>query len=497
MAQRPLLLIGAAAVAAACQRQPDGPRLQVLTESGRVRAGDALPATSAIFDGTTVRLRAVRGETVGLEVLREATDQVPVALAIAGATVAGFAVDHAIVAAPSTSMYGPSRGPGTYPDRLIPTDGPIATGRMAYFDVMVPATAAPGVGPGVLTVGARRIPVELTVDAAAVPPLDAAPWVWAYYDPVEVARAAGTTTPAETLAAERPYAALFRRYGVLATPELTLASAEARHDLVAGARFVPVLLPREPAALADAVTRWIARTAGTGVTPFAIPIDEPRTAAAQAEVRRLSALVRAAGGGPGRFLYAVTYRPDPALGDAVDVYVAPEAARDRALARSRAWTYNGAPGWAGAMVVDDAGGSLRSWGWLAFAYDLPLWYVWDALYWRDRHNRGGARAPAHPLGASPITFDDGEDHGALDGVLAYPGPQPSLRLAQLRRGVTDRALLDALAACAGRAAADDLVAPVVPADGPPRWPRDDAGWERLRRQVLDALARCPPARADG
>jgi hypothetical protein len=182
----------------------------------------------------------------------------------------------------------------------------------------------------------------------------------------------------------------------------------------------------------------------------------------------------------------VTHAPDPRLGDAIDVYIAPGAARDRTLARDRAWTYNGSPGWAGAMVVDDAGGGPRTWGWLAFAYDVPLWYVWDALYWRDRYRRGDD-APPLDLLRDPITFDDGEDRGALDGVLVYPGPRPSIRLAELRRGLLDRALLEALTACAGRAAADAIVAAVVPATGAPRWPRTDVAWEALRVRILDAM----------
>jgi hypothetical protein len=120
------------------------------------------------------------------------------------------------------------------------------------------------------------------------------------------------------------------------------------------------------------------------------------------------------------------------------VYIAPTAVRGGVPAGTQAWTYNGAPGWAGAMVVDADDGTMRSWGWLGFVYDVPLWYVWDALYWRDRHNRGRDRAPTHDLLTSSITFDDGEDHGALDGVLVYPGPLPSLRLVQLRRGLLDR-----------------------------------------------------------
>ena len=477
MTARAAITFALLATAAACQVQPPGPALQVLTETARPRGTDALPVHSAIFDGATVRLRGVRGEILGVEVARVGRTAAAVSLAIDGVEVRGFTVDHAIVQSPSTVMYGASRGAGSYPDRLTPVRGAVATPRLAYFDVAIAASVAPGHYRGELTVDDRRWPVELTVDATTLPALDERPWVWAYYDARELPDADD----------EARTAALFRRYGVIASPELTADTWDARRAQVAGLRYVPVLLPREPEAIAVEVPAWIARTAGTGMVPFTIPIDEPRTDEARAKVRTVSAIVRAAGGGPERFLYAVTAGPHPGLGDAIDAYIAPTAVRGGVPAGTQAWTYNGSPGWAGAMVVDAADGTMRSWGWLGFVHDVPLWYVWDALYWRDRHNRGRDRAPVHDLLTSSITFDDGEDHGALDGVLVYPGPRPSLRLAQLRRGLQDRLLLEAVAARRGRDAALAIARTVVPAAGPPRWPADDAAWERLRVQLLDAL----------
>jgi hypothetical protein len=299
------------------------------------------------------------------------------------------------------------------PDRLTATTGAIASERLAWFDV---ALTTPGRYAGQLAVGDARFPVELTIEPTARLDVAAAPRVWAYYEPAEL----GANVDLDT---EWRYAELMRGYGVMATPELTQDNWTARQRWVAGARYVPVWLSREPAEVGAEVAAWIARTAGTGVVPFAIPVDEPRTDEKRAKVRALSAAARAAGAGAGagRFLYAVTHAPDPRLGDAIDVYIAPGAARDRTLARDRAWTYNGSPGWAGAMVVDDAGGGPRTWGWLAFAYDVPLWYVWDALYWRDRYRRGDD-APPLDLLRDPITFDDGEDRGAPRRRAGLPWP---------------------------------------------------------------------------
>lgn len=474
--------IGPAACGSGAPRSAP-PALAVVGESTRLRLDERLPATTAIFDGDTVRLRGVRGEVLGVQVLRAAPDATTAALAIDGAAVAGFAVDHHDVRQPSTTMYGPSRGRGRYPDRLTPHAGPVPLARAAYFDVAIARDAAPGRHRGELVVGARRIPVELTVEAATLPDLGAAPRVWGYYDASIIARVHGTLgDDAATLALERGYAALFRAHGMVASPEMTEDRWEARKELVAGLAFVPVLLPVEPAALAASVRGWVARLAGTGQVGFAIPIDEPRSAMAQARVRLRARLVRAAGGGPGRFLYAVTHVPTAILGDEIDVYIAP---RGTAVPPgSQAWTYNGTPPWAGAMILDTEGAAIRSWGWIAFVHDLPLWYVWDVLFWADRYHRGRDAMPRDLL-AEPVTFDDGEDHGNLDGLLAYPGPLPSLRLKALRRGVQDRLLLDALAACRGRPAALAIAGALVPYRVAP-----EAAWEAARRRILDGLVGC-------
>jgi len=199
----------------------------------------------------------------------------------------------------------------------------------------------------------------------------------------------------------------------------------------------------------------------------------------------------------------VTDFPHDEYGDAIDLYISPRAAHltgDR-VAR---WTYNGAPPQAGSMIVDTDGAAPRTWGWIAFRWDVPLWYVWDAIYWRDRHNakHRGEEATMMEPARDAQTFDDGGDHGNLDGVLAYPDAQASLRLVEIRRGVTDRALLDALARCAGRPVADAIARSIMPTalaaaglpPAPGAWPVDEQTWEAARGRVLDALVACAAPR---
>jgi hypothetical protein len=496
---RPLRrLIAAALLVAACgDAAPRGPALQVVGESTKVRRGDPLPATSPFFDGAVVTLRAARGEILGLQILRAAPGAVEVALSIDGASVQAFQVDHLPVVRPSTSMYGPSRGKGDYPDRLRPVEGAVPTERAAYFDVAVAADAAPGVLRGSLRVGDAVYPVQLDVVPLVLPSIAAAPRVWAYYDPREVARDEGAepgTDAAWTI--EQRWAALFRAHGVYASPELHVDDFDRRLPLAAGSEFVPVLFPSDDAALKEAIAFYADRLRGTGQRAFAIPIDEPRKPDQKRDVAALAARVRAAGGGT-EVLYAVTDTPHDVYRDLVDVYISPYAIRrDRPDGRALLRTYNGSPPVAGSMILDAPGTDLRTWGWIAHRWRVPLWYVWDALYWHDRYSARRkklerSQIPLSPVDRDAVTFDDGGDHGNLDGVLAFPGFTPSLRLKALRRGQQDRVLLETAARCNPTAVAA-LTARLVPsaladAGKPPAkgsWPLDEAPWEAARQELL-------------
>jgi hypothetical protein len=304
-------------------------------------------------------------------------------------------------------------------------------------------------------------------------PLD----VWAYYDP----RALGGTLDAPS-DAERSCIAMFADHGVLLSPDMPPTAWRARASLVP-THYVPAVIEG-----ADDVRAWLAQAPDRDV--FAIPIDESRTPEARAKVIALAKTVREAGAG--KFLYAVTDTPHPEYGDLVDLYISPKAAHLTGDTHQR-WTYNGRPPEAGAMVVDAVDPALRTWGWIAFRYRIPVWYVWDALYWHDRHNRKDQPPRTLIAAADATSFDDGDDHGNLDGVLALPGCHPTLRLEALRRGYEDRALLQAAAIC-HPAETQALAAKLIPralgdASGAPAWPADEATWEDARRQLL-GLAAC-------
>jgi len=99
-----------------------GPSLQVVGESAGLRLEDPVATSSPWFDGERVTLVGARGETLGI--LVQHRDIAPTSLSIAGTEVRGYAVDAFRVRRPSTSMYGGSRGAGTYVDGLTPAAQP-------------------------------------------------------------------------------------------------------------------------------------------------------------------------------------------------------------------------------------------------------------------------------------------------------------------------------------------------------------------------------------
>ncbi len=488
---------------------------------GAPRGTIAPPST--VFDGSVVRLQAARGETVGLTVWQ--AKRQPVRLRFPASEgvvrVSGFEVQRHTVSRPSTAMYGGgSRGAGDYPDALIAAPEPSSD--PAYFDLAVSSDAAAGMVRGELEVEGQRLAVELTVRAARLPPLGAKPWVWGYYDPRELAWQSGWEIDSDaTFTDEVRCAAMFREHGVMATPELTPVEWSKRRDLVAGSRYVPVMLPSDPHELRAAAKFWAEALAERDQYAFAIPIDEPRTDERRREVRALGeqlAAARATAGAP-RLLLAVTDEPRATYGDAVDVFISPRA-RSRTPSRpqdgsaieprAQRWTYNGNPPYAGSMVLDAGASDLRTWGWIGWRWQVPLWYIWDVLYWHDRHNaaRAGLPRPGRGLSApDSVTFDDGEDHGNFDGVLALPGPAdngipclPTLRLKVLRRGLQDRQLLEA-ASCSPESAARaaEIAAALVPfALGDAfaaawRRPITEAAWSAARAQLLELASSCAAA----
>ena len=505
-------LVALALLLAGCSSKPadpPGPLIQVTGETVKLRRGQVPPATSAIFDGKTVRLRAARGETLGVQVLLYRTGPRDVSLALegAGVSVQPFRVGFLEVTEASSNMYGPGSGRGTYPDPLTPAAAPVRADDQVYFDVIVARSAAPGRRRGELVAGRDRFPVELTIEPIEVD-IERAPLVWVWFKAEELARRHGMTdgdTPRQ-IALERAYMDLFRRHGALLATDFPLQRLRARADFMTDdVRYWPVWVAKRDRAARDTdVAGLVDFFRGRKQVPFTFTIDEPDEEE-RALVRQHGLEIRAAGGGHPRLLYAVTDEARPIYRGAVDVFVSPVSIPppDGYGPGVLFWTYNGRSPSAGNMTIDKPGTALRTWGWIAERYGVELWYAWEGLYFTDRYNRA-----THPtdLMNQPLNYDErrrgGEDFGNGDGLLVYPGPLPSLRLKALRRGLLDRLLLRRLAECGGAAQAAELVRGLVPralgeSGDDQSWPDAEPPWEKARGAALDAiLARCGGRRGD-
>jgi len=487
---------------AACSAQPE---LQVVGDSVKVKAGEALPRASALFDGRRLELRAARGETLGVQVLqrRDGDSTLRLELPERVAHVQAFELRTLEVREPSTALYGESRGSGRYPDVLVPAEPGVRAGERAFFDVAVMPDAPPGQYTGTLTLGKRTFPVSLRVERVRIQ-IQEQPLVWVFYLPRELARAHGLPDDdgPEEIALEERYHRLFREHGALLATHLGPERFVARQKFVHGVRYWPAAVDASSdASIARDVRRWLELFRGSSVVPFAIPIDEPHTLAQKQRARHVADVMGQAGGKPPRFLRAVTDSVEPLYAGAIDLFFSPSDIPRVSDVRRREgiafWTYNGRPPSAGSMILDTSGVALRTWGWIAYRYGVDLWYAWEGLYFSDRYNRGGPT----DVFQNAITFDErrrgGEDFGNGDGVLAYPGPLPSLRLKALRRGLQDRLLLLALDACGHRAEAERIARRIVPralgeAGTQASWPSDEPPWEAARQELFDSLAKeCP------
>ena len=473
-------------------------------DSFRARQAERLPRDSALFDGATLRLRGARGETLGVQVLVRGPEQQAIDLELPAevSSVQGFDVRSLDVREPSTSLYGPSRGAGRYSDVLTPTNGPVYASEQAFFDVSIRSEAQPGRYDGRIAIGGRIFPVRLRVEPISIE-AEVNPLVWVFYHPKELARLHGVADDdgPEQIAIESKYHELFRRHGAYLAADLGPERFAPRRRFMQNVRYWPVAvdLSSDERTAAD-VRRWLLLFAGSSVTPFTIPVDEPRSDEQKRRVRHVAEVIGKAGGGAPGLLRAVTDAASPIYAGVIEAFFSPKnftAALDRPNKKNPLFfTYNGRPPEAGSMILDTDGVALRSWGWIAYRYGIELWYAWEGLYFSDRYNGGGPTS----VFDQAITFDErrrgGKDFGNGDGVLAYPGALPSLRLKALRRGLQDRLLLLQLERCGGgeqaRAIAERLLPRALGEAGQtPSWPSDEPPWEAARERVFDAIAwRC-------
>lgn len=198
----------------------------------------------------------------------------------------------------------------------------------------------------------------------------------------------------------------------------------------------------------------------------------------------------------------------------------PREAQASTQAGKPVWVYNGQLPHAGPLMLDAPLSSLQRNAWIAAAYGVPRWFLWETTFWND-DNRGGKGPVDVFLNAETFHNRDG-DACLYDGLLVYPGTQrgilppsdhhsragkrfeassfdvprvlPSMRLKSLRRGIQDAGLI-ALARDRDAAAADGILAELVPRafddvapDEPTPWSTDAAAAQQARERLRDLIA---------
>ncbi|NUQ02019.1 MAG: hypothetical protein HUU35_19400, partial [Armatimonadetes bacterium] len=203
--------------------------LWVVSDTVTLR-GDAEPLTSsAIWDGTSIKLAGSRNEVVAWQVAARAAEAVAQASlklapfrsgeqSLPGGAVALFREHYLEVTAPSqlssTEPVPHGLGPGWYPCQAVPLKVgeavEVPAGRVAAFwvDVTIPADARPGLYTSSLevTAGSQRAtwPVQLEVLPLSMP-RETHFTNWFYYGPEMLAEFYQTQNDAELMAYEQVY----------------------------------------------------------------------------------------------------------------------------------------------------------------------------------------------------------------------------------------------------------------------------------------------------
>ena len=519
---------------------PAGPALslRLIGDSRKLRRDDPMPREAA-----QTQLVAARNEVVAFQAVIARGRGGPPSVVVRMAPLVGpggvtleprlHVARWLAVKEPSSAMYGPgSPGPGEYPDPLPPLGpggtAPLEAGNnLVWVDILVPGETPVGEYSSELHAGPLSQPVRLRVLAPRLPETDRQ-LVMVYYSPHLIREALGVTGEAFT-ALDRAYHRLVHAHGAYLASDPPLENMPRYRPMLDGTLFEsgpgrgqpppywPVdLQPRDrraPLQAAAARTiRWFEKNAPR-TRPFAYLADEPGSLEDYQRIRRLASWIHEAPAPGNRLPVMVTEQVSPqepgwpSLVGSVDYWVSaesfPEPARSRRRqTRERFFTYNGRQPGAGRHTIDADGVSLRSWGWIAWLFEIDMWFYWQGTYYRDEHNGGPRLAPEH-LFTDPLTFDQrrgGRDiaFGNGDGVLVYPGASPiaSIRLKQIRRGVQDRLYLLLAQRCGKGREARAIARKLIPramneAKGCARaWLSDEAAWERARLGLLRLLEGC-------
>jgi hypothetical protein len=474
-----LAFVGAAPAARA---QSAAPRVVVLDDAEKVGRALTRPLGPSPWPSGAIDLFALRGETLGLQVVVEAgaaaVDDVHVlfeplvspggaALDVAPET---FVERFVVIAAPTRNDHGGASL--AFTERAAPASsflGPIAdalvpsryeTARAApheraavWVDLRVPDAARAGTYHGRLLVRDARgelaaRPVRLRVLDRTLP-FAAAP-VFVFYDTGELAARMGTASAEAGLravlhahhvsAVHRLFAGTLDDKRTIALERAALSGVEysSVHGYAGpGENVVEGVLALgtygslgQPSADARDVAEKLARavlpeSAAASTAAFIYAIDE------QCDSDWPARWVHLVEGSPALrgFRVGATCKADPSA-QAADLVM--QTPRDLDPSRMRAaervgkwvWAYNGMRPYGGPMMLDVPATDLRANAWIAMRYGIPRWFYWHSTFWFD-DNRGG-QGGEHGFDPFTVaeTFHNADgDRANGDGILVYPGTQ--------------------------------------------------------------------------
>jgi hypothetical protein len=450
---------------------------------------------------------------------------------------------------PEDGSAAPAHATGETPVQLVPENAlrggaPVdilpAQNQAFWIEVYIDRKQPAGIYKGFLTVtdagkSRAQLPVELQVYDFTLPDENALT-VMAYFQPEQVLLYHGV----DLSSAYHRFAHRHRvEFATEESPE-SFRNARSRFDGSAysaaqgyegpgagvGDRMAPASFYGPPPAFErrDGAWRlsdeWVQLVAALpGARTFLYMLDEPHPEQ-YPELRRVAENVRS-NPGPGRALpIFVTSRYTPELADVVDIWCSPPLEIDPARIaseRSRGaetWFYNGMRPASGAIIIDAPATDARVQAWIAFRYDIGVYFYWHANHWEHNRQKRGERV--QDIWRNPITFDNRGEPGKSggfangDGVLVYPGqdrPHPqqdrgvagpiaSIQLANLRRGVQDHLYLTLARRLGLHALVDQALYAIVPhalgearGDKTVPFPEQGDAFEAQRRLLAAAIAR--------
>jgi hypothetical protein len=475
----------------------DSLELRVFSDGPRIRRDEAWPEKSAIFDSgkNEIHLNGARNEVLGFQICMKSKAGTIGGVSIQAGDLAGESGKQPIsaknieffrewftrVETPSASgdrKY--SRGPGEYPDPLVPLSAPKSGApfdlsqqtEVLFGDLYIPHSTPPGVYHGTLTLSAHdailaKLPLDLTVWNFTLPEESHFKNLmfyerefirWGFRNPslddemkieedlFRLAHRHRINTPGDggMRGTEADWEEYCKRYGKYFSGEAFTESP---------GKGTPIYLWRvtyDPSENEDALHKRMSATADFFEKKGWLDRiviggpDEPKPSQYPG-MKKSAMFAREATGGRIKY-FLPGCGPDPLFQDYVDIWDGCWTSKDlpvldeRRKVGQRIW-YAGSFGAPANPCMDSDPYGNRSWPWVGWKYKFEGFEMWHAVYWVDKFNlphdqrKDIDRSPEKYLNVwtnpASLTFDEGRKRGGkrwIEDILQngstsifYPG----------------------------------------------------------------------------